>query len=171
MITVTKDELLEQAYEFNVRVEQILHIPTMITDSESVCDPLKEFIEQDITDHVDVISPFCRNLKALVEDYDEDDDRYWAQDVAHYLFQNLTAPYLIQVAYQVRKYRYKQDPFPCGTMVSGWGYYQTKWVVANSPEDGLEQGIEMAKAHVQKAWDEAGYYQQNGPVFVEQWDD
>lgn len=158
--------LSDRAYDANVRVGTIFHIPTMIVDPEGVDDALREFIADDLDERVcAMLEPVCPGLTAFIAgSYDDEDseyldkrqaEKYREYHVTDFLRRNMKAPYIVCVQYMVVHYHSRGSRFPLGSLQLGWGFIQNDWVAAISPEHALREGIKLSLAHQRAEWAKA----------------
>lgn len=164
-MTKTNRLLAERAYEANVRLGHILHIPFMMIDPEGIPEELADFIDDDLDDRVIAqLLPVCPDLDKVVKDawaeYEEekqhsghrDASRYRRYNIADFIRRRLTVPYIVCIEFQIVRYHSRDERFPLGSLSSGWGYTKLDWVGAKSPEDAIRQGIRISLAHQKEAW-------------------
>jgi hypothetical protein len=129
-------EIINEFFENNIQPEQILHLGTMCYDRERWTDAAEEAFQQDYEDVFEAIGI------SHPEEYG-DDGELW-----QLLRRNNKRGFLVQFATPNIEF------LPNDSFVFSWGYYQTKWIYAETYEQACVQAIEWAKKEYQTAQDE-----------------
>jgi hypothetical protein len=135
-----------QAHEVELRAIQIIDLASILGtgahDGGSVFDPLEEFFQHLLEDgkkHPSV-SSIAASLRTGVDDDEaDDDDDIDMSDMGATLADSGVLGFAVQFGTPVRTYRTNTSWW------SGWGYYTTGWIYAESFEEAWALGVAWAE--------------------------
>lgn len=160
---------LQELYGADARLGTIIHIAGACADVEEPSEPMAAFFEdaadqQYVIDTFEPIWPgYGARVLALAKDYEREraDDRMTArlmlnESMSDFFLRYCPRQLLVSVDFQLRCYSHPNpNKERAGGYSSGWGYYSTRWVLADTCEQAIDQCIELAFGAATKAWREA----------------
>lgn len=135
----TINDLLEQA---TIRADQIIHLGSMVTDSDAIPDCLQDFLD-DLDERIE--ASLCEDmpwLHELLEDTEEDTEPM-AQLFNEQLYRYACYGYLVKYATPVMKAYKSGSEWRSG--IYSWGYYTTQWFYGESLEETTRKAIAWAE--------------------------
>ena len=130
---MTEPTTYENLYNATARVEKMLWIGAMLVDPECVSE---EFDISDFSDK-DLKRCFPNISERLLKSIEEDEGDFY--DLADHCRKVNQLGFLCQIATPVMTY------LGNGTNSYSWGYYRTRWVYGDTPDEALSKGLIWAK--------------------------
>lgn len=164
------DTLIERMRNNDVRVGQIIHIPSMIapdylSQETEVRDFLDDTLDAELAERLETRIPGISALVAACEEElrtaeEEEEDERLIRDMnreqtAAFLATRSPCDWLVQVQWQNKECMSRGERFPLGAWRGGWGYYATTWYAGKSVNDCIRQGLVDAESQHRASWTEA----------------
>ncbi len=124
----------QQMFDATLRVEEILHIGTMAAD-DSLPSRLKDFLEEIEEEDLKIMFP---DISKWV--VDEIGTREFSDAFREWAIQKNKYGFIVQFATPVKKWSKDKK-----SASYSWGYYNTKWLYADTFETALESGMKWAE--------------------------
>lgn len=127
-MTLSNKEIAEKLDSATARIESLLHLGGMATDTTAIPEPLREMLDDHSEEELKVIFPGIPDwlLESLAE-YDHSDFVEWAN-------RHNKLGFLVQFATPVI-----QGDSSCRTY--SWGHYSTCWIYAETLAEAVEHGL------------------------------
>ncbi len=158
-VTIPMPEpIAERLFNVEARLGKVIYLPAA-HDGEKCIEDLEDFFFRDIESD-SVASEFERywpGFNASIEQFygaNEDlGDRDRIPILLDFLQSFCPALFLVRAEFTIKKITSRSGDYPCGSYLSGWGYYRTQWLLSNTIEEACERAIELADAQRRTAWD------------------
>lgn len=150
------NDVLDKAFDLDVRVAKILHVPSMSIELDSCSEALLEFVREDLSEDGCAASVIreCKGLSALMADLsdDDEDDDFRTTEIISHMRRNMTkTPFLVLVEFADRSY-INRDKEPFTGMFQSGGLWWWNWFATASIEDAIKRGVEKAEACALESW-------------------
>jgi len=141
----TLNDQLEQA---TIRAKQILHLGAMLTQADSMPEPLGDFID-DLDIHIAKAlatdMPWLPEMLARWEREDSVTDEEEREDFNTLVYRHACYGYLVEYATPVMKPMRSSNGEWCGASFS-WGHYHTQWFYGETLEETVGKALSWAES-------------------------
>lgn len=159
------ESLMNRAWEANVRVGEVIHVRGATVDVEVPAGAFTEFLDDaalttwTAARFLPLWPKYKARMKALVEEWERErkHDRRAAEQQFHclgaeFFHRHCPKQFLVRIEHQVQRCIKPGARFPLGSWASGWGYLQSVWLLADTVEEAIEEGIEIADVQRREAF-------------------
>lgn len=143
--TIVSQETLDQAFDSGVRIGRLIHIQSALLDIGSPSQDFVDFFEYG--EDVQIISDIDSDP---IQSFDYED----CEGMAEYM-SDRPEPFLAMIQYQIPICTRASEKYENSSWQTSWGYYKSKWVLAESIETALSFGITESNKLFVSSWEEA----------------
>jgi hypothetical protein len=138
-MTFTNKEIAQQLEDVTARIEALIHIGGMLTDSERIPDSIREMLSELDGEQIDELFPGIPDW--AIENSDDGD----YSDFTDWVYEQGRLGFLVQFATPIMR-----GDESCRTY--SWGCYGTRWVYAETLSEAVELGLKwVAERRAQEA--------------------
>lgn len=125
-------EISKQLVDATARLETIIHLGAMATDTCSLPNALEELIEESTFKEIEEL--FGMPAGEALDCHLDHREEMLREAIVEHLHVYGRLGFLVQIATPVMKRQAQGRSF-------SWGYFQTKWVYAETLEDAIDAGL------------------------------
>ena len=141
----------------DMRVAQIIHVPTMVAGCpENLPEVVERFFEDELSDNSKSLREGAASFLSFVSKHAADlGDDFRNSELALHLARQRQIEFFVNVEWPVRNYYSRGARFPLGGFMSSWGHYATRWYAGPSIASCVKQARAEATKEWRAAWEKA----------------